>query len=170
MFPASLHELKDQLSRQELQRSVKHWKNLLSKLSFAEKRSALRLPEAIAELGAARIAEMIRHIDTRHELLIDRVPSANWHDLGYHDGEAFPVPGMVLSDQKVRFHPNGSDAVIGKKRFMPAQNLGQEDYLDGMTMREALCDPYDAPSPSARAIQLHQYYTADGLAGASGLP
>lgn len=145
----------DQLTQIRQTQSSRQWHKALAGLPLSQRRARLREPDAIAELGAKRIADMLRGIDSRHKLLIETVPSETWLEMAYNRGAAFPVPGMVMSRAKVRYHPVCSQETVGTFRYCPPNNVAQEDAFDLMSVDDArfFTAMSGYASPSAVAIQ-----------------
>lgn len=140
---ALIKELKEKVSRLPLKRRIAWLKSLAGTIAFGSKESRRK----------------IREINGRWDAIAAIVCSAAWLD-AFDAGEAFPVPGMVLSREASRIGENA----IPTRRYTPRIAVKIEDELDAMDCLDAA--RYDHPqSPSAAVIERIGWFKAKPQGG-----
>lgn len=111
------------------------------------------------EYSADVCDEHLTRLAENHSRASSEVCSGSWLDCIWN-GALYPPGGpcgtaMVLGVVRI----GTGYAMPQSPRWTPPQNVGEEDYIDGLDRKEAAFRALSWPaSPSARAIQMHAFY------------
>ncbi|CAN5389281.1 hypothetical protein BH09PLA1_BH09PLA1_26010 [soil metagenome] len=129
--------LKDEIARE--------WKRLKKQgASFAYREWWLNRQETIVGMAARQRADLLQGLAFMKETIARDVPSGTWFDDAWGSTDEPPAPGaefppggrataMVKSRRKTRIGNEGRMS----RRLTPAQCVGEEDYIDGLSIDKA---------------------------------
>lgn len=128
----------------------------------AQRWTWLKSDEAKRNFPAHLIHQELAALNKRDRAFRNVVCSASWKDAAWN-GEEFP-PGRDETAMVQSTVPTAWGEGKQTRRWMPAQNQPQEDYIDGLGRQETHREMVHwEGSPSAIAIHRHATYAKAGL-------